>query len=121
MILLGADVNKRTSNEINAINWSLHHAENIMDSPNGYPYSQEKVREQLSLILDCLIENGADYKEWLEEGYYPEPCPGPSIRNVFWCELVHRPFNKYHIKQMQIQSLQYHPFCISSGKQLVPC
>lgn len=35
--------------------------------------------------------------------------------------LVHRPFNKYHIKQMQIQSLQYHPFCISSGKQLVPC
>lgn len=87
MILLGADVNKRTSNEMNAINWSLHHAENIMDSPNGYPYSQEKVREQLSLILDCLIENGADYKEWLEEGYYPEPCPGPSIRNVFWCEL----------------------------------
>ena len=36
-------------------------------------------------------------------------------------QLVHRPFNKYHIKQMQIQSLQYHPFCISSGKQLVPC
>ena len=36
-------------------------------------------------------------------------------------KLVHRPFNKYHIKQMQIQSLQYHPFCISSGKQLVPC
>ena len=35
--------------------------------------------------------------------------------------LVHRPFNKYHIKQMQIKSLQYHPFCISSGKQLVPC
>lgn len=31
MILLGADVNKRTSNEMNAINWSLHHAENIMD------------------------------------------------------------------------------------------
>ena len=36
-------------------------------------------------------------------------------------KLVHRPFNKYHIKQMQTQSLQYHPFCISSGKQLVPC
>ena len=36
-------------------------------------------------------------------------------------ELVHRPFNKYHIKQMQTQSLQYHPFCISSGKQPVPC
>ena len=35
--------------------------------------------------------------------------------------LVHRPFNKYHIKQMQTQSLQYHPFCISSGKQPVPC
>lgn len=87
MILLGADVNKRTSNEMNAINWSLHHAENIMDSPSVYPYSQEKVREQLSLILDCLIENGADYMEWLEEGYYPEPCPGPSIRSVFWCEL----------------------------------
>lgn len=36
-------------------------------------------------------------------------------------KLVHRPFNKYHIKQMQTQSLQYHPFCISSGKQPVPC
>ena len=73
MISLGADVTKRTSN--------------IMDSPSAYPYSQEKVREQLTLILDCLFENGADYMEWLEEGYYPEPCPGPSVKDTFWCDL----------------------------------
>lgn len=87
MISLGADVTKRTSNNMTAVNWALHHATNIMDSPSAYPYSQEKVREQLTLILDCLFENGADYMEWLEEGYYPEPCPGPSVKDTFWCDL----------------------------------
>lgn len=87
MILLGADVNKRTSNGMSAINWALHQAENVMDRPSVYPFSQEKVRKQLTIILDRLLENGADIKEWLSEGYYPEPCPGESVRDTFWCEL----------------------------------
>lgn len=86
MLRLGADVNKRTSHDMSIINWSLHHAEGIMGSPKVYPYSQEKVRKQLRLILDCLFEYGADYEAWLAGGYYPEPCPGPAIRELFWCD-----------------------------------
>lgn len=82
----GADVNKRTSNGMDAINWSLHHAELIMGRPSVYPNSQEKVREQLGFVLDYLIENGADYIAWCDGGYYPEPCPGPSIKSLFFDE-----------------------------------
>lgn len=30
--------------------------------------------------------------------------------------LVHRPFNKYHINQIQHQTFQYHPFYISNDR-----
>lgn len=84
MLFKGADVNRRSSNGLDAINWSLHCAELIMGHPSLYPYSQDKVREQLSIVLDCLIENGIDYKVWLDGGYYPEPSPGQSIRTLFF-------------------------------------
>jgi|GEM_PF-310482 len=87
MIDMGADVTKRTSNNLSAVNWALHHASNVMDRPDVYTYSQEKVRKQLTSILDCLFENGVDCTVWLEEGYYPEPCPGASVRETFWCDL----------------------------------
>lgn len=84
MVKRGADVSKRNSTGLSAINWSLHHAETIMERPGAYPFSQEKVRKQLKLLLDFLFESGADFNEWMEEGYYPEPAPGPSIRALFF-------------------------------------
>lgn len=84
IIAEGADVNKRSSHGLSAINWSLHRAEQIIKYPGSYPFSQEKAREQESAVLDLLIDNGADCKKWLEEGYYPEPCPGPSVKSVFF-------------------------------------
>lgn len=102
MILNGADVNSRASNGMNAINWSLHHAELIMGRPSAYPNSQDKVREQLSFVLDHLIENGADYEAWLDGGYYPEPCPGPSIRTLFWGRLEAEPVNNKEYMQMKL-------------------
>lgn len=83
MIQCGADVNRKTSNGLSTVNWSLHHAALIMGRPSIYPYSQEKVREQLRAILDYLFDNGFDYDVWLEHGYYPEPTPGPSIKELF--------------------------------------
>lgn len=83
MVQSGADVNKTTSNGFNAVNWSLHHAALIMGRPRVYPYSQEKVREQLRAVLDCLFNNGFDYDAWINHGYYPEPSPEPSIRELF--------------------------------------
>lgn len=79
----GADVNKRASNGQSALNWSLHHADNIMRSENAYPFSQEKIREQLGIILDLLIDSGADLAVWREEGTYPEPYPGPSAQVLY--------------------------------------
>ena len=55
-----------------------------MKSEKIYPFSQEKVREQLGYILDLLIDNGADYETWLEEGLYPEPSPGPSVKTLYF-------------------------------------
>lgn len=83
IIAKGANVNKRSSNGLSALNWSLHHAEQIMKSADLYPFSQSKVIEQLECIFDLLIGNGADYKTWLEEGSYPEPYPGPAIKTVY--------------------------------------
>ena len=83
MIQCGADVNGKTSNGLSTVNWSLHHASLIMGRPSIYPNSQEKVREQLRAVLDCLFDNGFDYDAWLEDGYYPEPSPGPCIRELF--------------------------------------
>lgn len=84
VIANGANVNKRSSNGMSALNWSLHHADQIMKNADIYPFSQEKVREQLSCIFDLLLDNGADYKTWLEEGLYPEPCPGPSVKRIYF-------------------------------------
>ena len=83
IIANGADVNKRSSNGMSALNWSLHHAEMIMRNAVIYPFSQKKVRETLECILDLLIDHGADYKAWFEEGLYPEPCPGPSMKAIY--------------------------------------
>ena len=84
LIIKGADTNKRASHSLSALNWSLHHADSIMKSEKIYPFSQEKVREQLGYILDLLIDNGADYETWLEEGLYPEPSPGPSVKTLYF-------------------------------------
>ena len=84
LIIKGADINKRASHGLSALNWSLHHADSIMKSEKIYPFSQEKVREQLGYILDLLIDNGADYETWLEEGLYPEPSPGPSVKTLYF-------------------------------------
>lgn len=83
MIQRGADVNGKTSNGLSTVNWCLHHVALIMGRPSAYPYSQEKVREQLSAVLDYLFDNGFDSDAWLEYGYYPEPTPGPSIKELF--------------------------------------
>ncbi len=80
----GADVNKRSSNGLSAINWSLNHADQIMRNISIYPFSQKKVREQLGNVLDLLVEHGADLKTWREEGVYPEPCPGPSAQTLYF-------------------------------------
>ena len=80
----GADVNKRSSNGLSAMNWSLQHAQLIMKNAKIYPFSQEKVRKQLTMILDLLIDNGADLKTWYEQGTFPEPCPGPSVKAVYF-------------------------------------
>ncbi len=84
VIFNGANVNKRSSNGLSAINWSLSHADQIMRNASIYPFSQEKVREQLRKVLDLLIEHGADIKTWREEGVYPEPCPGPSAQVLYF-------------------------------------
>ena len=82
----GADVNKRASNGLCALNWSLHHAGQIMRNADSYPFSQEKAREQLERVFDLLIDHGADLNTWREEGYYPEPYPGPDINTLFFDE-----------------------------------
>ena len=80
----GAYVNKRSSNGLSAMNWSLSHADQIMRNTSIYPFSQDRVREQLRNVLDLLIEHGADLKAWREEGIYPEPCPGPSAQILYF-------------------------------------
>ena len=84
--------------------------------------------EKISIINKREVAQNKKIKQAQRKArrYYEEKvfekvrnAPKAKIRKIV--ELVHRPFNKYHFKQMQIQSLQYHPFCISSGKQLVPC
>lgn len=80
IIQCGADVNGKTSNGLSTVNWSLHHAALIMGCPSIYPYSQEKVREQLRTVLDCLFDNGFDYDAWLEHGFQNLPL---CIRELF--------------------------------------
>lgn len=86
ILLKGAGTDKRSSNGISALSWSLLEAEKIMRNRDAYPFSQEKVREQLKCIFDLLLEYGADYKTWAEEGLYTAPCPGPSIRSIYFDE-----------------------------------
>ena len=80
----GADVNKRSSNGLSALNWTLRRAEQIMKNAGIYPFSQEKVREQLGRVLDLLIGHGADLDTWLREGTYPEPYPGPCVQKLYF-------------------------------------
>ena len=79
----GADVNKLASNGFDSINWSVSSAELLFKKASIYPDVQEKVREQLTKILDLLIENGADYVAWAKRGHYAEPYPGPSNKSMF--------------------------------------
>ena len=83
LIEKGADVNKSASNGFDSINWSICKAELLFERPTIYPNVQEKVREQLTRILDILIENGADYVAWANRGHYPEPYPGPSNKSMY--------------------------------------
>jgi ankyrin repeat protein len=84
MISNGADVNKRSSNGTSALNWTLHHTNQIIKNPEAYPFSQDKVKEQFKKVYDLLLDNGADYETWLKEGSYPQPCPGPSVLKVYF-------------------------------------
>ena len=43
IIANGADVNKRSSNGLSALNWSLHHAEQIMKRANLWSYKQMRL------------------------------------------------------------------------------
>ncbi len=84
ILAVGADANKRSSNGLSALNWSLRRAEPIMKNAGIYPFSQEKVREQLGLVLNLLIAHGADLDTWLREGAYPEPYPGPCVQKLYF-------------------------------------
>jgi len=88
LIEKGADVNKSASNGFDSINWSICNAELLFERPTIYPDVQEKVREQLTRILDILIENGADYVAWANRGHYPEPYPGPSNKSMYIDDFV---------------------------------
>lgn len=88
LIKKGADVNKSASNGFDSINWSICNAELLFERPTIYPNVQEKVREQLTRILDILIENGADYVAWANRGHYPEPYPGPSNKSMYIDDFV---------------------------------
>lgn len=88
LISHGADVNKSASNGFDSINWSICKAELLFERPTIYPNVQEKVREQLTRILDILIENGADYVAWANRGHYPEPYPGPSNKSMYIDDFV---------------------------------
>lgn len=88
LIEKGADVNKRASNGYCAINWAISHAQLIFESSSIYSEVQVAVRKQLTLILDVLIENGANYVEWANRGHYPEPYPGPSNKSMFIDDFV---------------------------------
>lgn len=88
LIEKGADVNKLASNGFDSINWSICTAELLFERPTIYPNVQEKVRDQLTKILDILIENGADYVAWANRGHYPEPYPGPSNRSMYIDDFV---------------------------------
>ena len=81
-------MNKSASNAFDSINWSICNAELLFERPTIYPNVQEKVREQLTRILDILIENGADYVAWANRGHYPEPYPGPSNKSMYIDDFV---------------------------------
>lgn len=95
LIEMGADVNKRASHGFDAINQAVGSAELIFERSSVYPEVQDAVRKQLTLILDVLIENGADYVAWAKRGHYAEPCPGPSNKSMFLDEFV--PVNETHV------------------------
>ena len=76
----GADVNKLASNGFDSINWSVSSAELLFKKASIYPDVQEKVREQLTKILDLLIENGADYVAWPKEDIMQNHIPDQVIR-----------------------------------------
>lgn len=88
LIEKGADVNKPASNGYDAINWAITRAELLFERPGAYPNSQKAVRIQLARILDLLIDNGADYAAWAEQGHYPEPYPGPSNKSMYLEDFV---------------------------------
>lgn len=67
MLREGADVNKKASNRMNAVGWTIWRAEFIITSPSVYAASQEMVRKQTTRILDLLQEYGADFKAWADD------------------------------------------------------
>ena len=78
-----------------------------MGRPNVYPYSQEKVREQLCAVLDCLFENDVDYDAWHGQWYYPDPAPGPSIREIFLGDKEYTSNGNEEFRQMRGFLLEY--------------
>jgi hypothetical protein len=62
MLKEGADANKKASNGMSPIGWTVWRAKYIICSPHNYPNSQEMARKQTARILDLLQEYGADFK-----------------------------------------------------------
>lgn len=83
----GADPNKRASNGSDALNAVISYAENILDN-SAYSASWEKAEQQLTKLLDLLIEYGADFQEWANRGHFPEPCPMESNRARYLDDFV---------------------------------
>ncbi|MGI6217960.1 MAG: ankyrin repeat domain-containing protein [Coriobacteriales bacterium] len=67
MLQEGADANKKASNGMSPIGWTVWRAKYIIGSPTVYADSQEMVRKQAARILDLLLEYGADFKAWADE------------------------------------------------------
>lgn len=67
MLREGADANKKASNGMSPIGWTIWRAEYIINSPTVYPSSQEMVRKQAARILDLLREYGGDFKAWADD------------------------------------------------------
>lgn len=87
----GADPNKCASNGFASLDTCLHEAEKILESPSAYGEVQEITEKQLVILLDLLLENGADFEHWAGRGHYPEPGPGESNKVRYLDDFVPAP------------------------------
>lgn len=84
----GADPNKCASNGFASLDACLWEAERILEFPDVYGSVQEITEKQLVILLDLLLENGADFEHWAVRGHYPEPQPGESNKARYLDDFV---------------------------------